>query len=281
MFSLISMSLLISCGGSKKNAETGKLKPEKTEISGDLSDYLQIVDNEYEIIDDWGGKLSIKIKAVKKMSEIDFKNKDINLSISLLGENGMPVSGTDELELDYSSDDKLINLLKKGSGEEVIMFKSLLGGYKAEEHADKVKKFSVSSTIIEKEVEVENNSSSNSKSSSNSDNSTTDNDNSATSTDNTNSASNENWDEALASYEKYTDDYIALIKKMKKLKGKTDNSSVMETASLMTDAIKLSQDAQEFGSKMEDAKSDLTPTQLAKYMKIQLKLTAAIAELSY
>lgn len=145
---------VISCGGKKeKSVAIATVKPEKVEISGDLSNYLQVVDNEYEVIDDWGGHLSIKVKAIKAISSKELKKHDFNLSASLLGANSMPVTGTGEFEIEYSSNDKLLSLLKNGSGEDVIQLRSHLGDYNAEKHADKVKKFSVSSTMKEKEKE--------------------------------------------------------------------------------------------------------------------------------
>ncbi|MGJ8549402.1 hypothetical protein [Winogradskyella wichelsiae] len=114
---------LSSCGDAKK--EIAKVSPEKTSISGDLGQYLQIVDNEYEVTEDWGGNLSIKVKALKPMSSELLDNNDFEINASLLGSNGMPISGTEQFDIEYKSKDKLLSLLKDGNGEEVIELKSL------------------------------------------------------------------------------------------------------------------------------------------------------------
>lgn len=293
-FSLLTIYFLVSCGGSKVKEEkdesfeypippTVTIKAE-SKISGELSNYIKITDIDYKLefnreYNQYIAVTQLKLKFVSRKNYPE--NKEVFLHASVLDESGVPFN---EIKM-IARDEKIVSLLKQGGNqEEWISFESGPGvrihfedSISIVNFFEKVKK----ATTITVSTEIY--TSENNSNSANENNSTTGTDNSEN-TDNavdSNSDSNENWDEALASYEKYTNDYIALVKKMKKLKGKTDNSSVMEYTSLMTDALKLNQDAQEFGTKMEDAKSDLTPTQLAKYMKIQLKLTAAIAELSY
>lgn len=242
--------VLTSCGGGSKN-DVAKVKPESTSVSGDLSDYLQVVDSEYEVVDDWGGNLSIKVKATKPYEDGNIKEKEVKLSASLLGDNGMPVSGTGEFEIEYNSKDKLNSLLAKGSGEEVIQLKAMLGDYKAEEHAEKAKKFSLSSTVKEKEV-------SSSSSSSSSHNSSDD-----YGTTNS-SGSNEDWDAVLDDYEEYVDKYIKFYKKA--MKG--DMDAMSEYPALMEKATSLSE-------KLESAKGDMTAKQVGRMAKIQTKMLQA------
>jgi hypothetical protein len=289
----------ISCGGGKSDFQPTKqmeikVKPQQLKISGTLGDYIEIVEGSYTLVipptaesgfESKKFEIKLKLKFFKKYPEKklieEYPDRTVymdrpEMKLEFLDENSMPLSNMTSLKLwSGTEDDKqIVSLMKTGAGEYIASFQE--NTYendmvlKALKDTLKIKTFSISGEMTASGYKPKGTA----ISSNNSDNSTVNSDNS-------NSNSNENWDEALASYEKYTNDYIALVKKMKKLKGKTDNSSIMEYTSLMTDALKLNQDAQEFGTKMEDAKSDLTPTQLAKYMKIQLKLTAAIAELSY
>ena len=248
---IIGIMLITSCGGGKKESVIAKVKPDKVEISGDLSDYLQVVDNEYEITDDWGGNLSIKVKAIKPMSAEELKGNDFDLSASLLGDNGMPVSGTGEFTVEYASKDKLLSLLKKGSGEEVIQLKAQLGSYKAEEHADKSKKFSVSSTMKAKEKQTT---------------STTENsDNTSATTEETATTSSSDCDQFITDYEDFVNNYIKIIKKMKA------NPSDM---SIMTEYT-------EMASKAATMQTDAANCTDAKYASKLLKLASKMASAAY
>lgn len=248
--------VLTSCGGGSKKIEkieVAKVKPESTSVSGDLSDYLQVVDNEYEVVEDWGGKLSIKVKATKPYEDGDINEKEVKLSASLLGDNGMPVSGTGEFEIESSSEDKLNSLLTKGSGEEVIRLKTELGEYSVEDHAEKAKKFSLSSTVKDKKVS--------SSSSSSSDNSSDDYSTSSS------SSSSEDWDAVLDDFEELVDKYIKFYKKA--MKG--DMGSILEYPALLEKATSLDE-------KLESAKGDMTAKQVGRMAKIQTKMLQAATE---
>ena len=78
------------------------------------------------------------------------------------------------------------------------------------------------------------------------------------------STSDEDFDEFLAAYEKYIDKYIALMKKAKD----GDYSAMADAASLMSDAP-------EYGEKLQKMSGNLTPSQLAKFQKLQQKLLSA------
>lgn len=242
---IIGIVLMSSCGGGK--SDVAKVKPEKIQITGDLSEYLQIIDGEYEVTDNFGAHLSIKVKALKALKEDEMKDKNFELSASLLNENGMPISGTGDLICYVNNYDKLINLLKSGSGEEIVELTSMLGEYNAKEHADKVKKFSVSSSM--KEIEEGYSSSSDETEASSSEN-------------------NEDWDAVLTSYESYIDQYIKLMKKAKN----GDTSAMTEYASMMEKATDLSE-------KMQNAGDELSTSQMKKFMKLQTKLASAAADM--
>jgi hypothetical protein len=254
VIAIIVTILTTSCGGGVKKSEIAKVKPEKIEISGDLSDYLQIVDNEYEITDDWGGNLSIKVKAIKALTEEEMKDKDFEISASLLGDNGMPVSGTGNFVIEYSSKDKLISLLKKGTGEEVIQLNAGLGDYKAEEHADKSKKFTVSSSIKAKEETSVTSSEST--------------DNSSASFDETaSSESTTDCDQFIADYEDFVNSYVTVLKKYKA--NPTDISILTEYTQMAAKTVTMQTDA----LNCTDVKY------AAKLMKLNTKLANAAIDL--
>lgn len=269
---ILTTVLSTSCGGGGNQSDIAKVKPDKVEISGDLADYLQVVDNEYEITDDWGGKLTIKVKAIKQMSVEELKANDFNLSASLLGENGSPVSGTGEFTVDIGFEDKLLSLLKKGSGEEVIQLKEIFNNYKAEEHASKCKKFTVSSTMtVKEEANVSANDTSEDSASIRSDVSTdigndySDN----TTSDVISDSGNEDFDKMLVDYDDYVTQYIKFYKKA--MKG--DDNAFAEYPALMEKATVLSRS-------MKKAKSEnkLTAKQIKKMMEIEMKMLQAASE---
>ena len=188
--------MLFSCS-SKRQKSIAKVKPEKLLISGPLGDYLEIVDNEYEVVDNFGGNLTIKIKAKTKLPESALNQKEFDLKASLLGINGIPASGIGELNLDYSDIEKLKSMLQSGNGEEVIHFQGL--GYNAKNDAERIGKFSISSTLKDKPREKVSESAL--PTSSSSDGLVAEN------------AGDENYDKMLDDYEAYTDQYIVFWKK--------------------------------------------------------------------
>lgn len=259
--SLVITSLMFSCGGGKGNAKKiAKVKPEKIEITGDLSEYLQVVDNVYEIVDDFGGKLSIKIKAIKPYSQSELVNKEIEISASILGDNNMPVSGAGEFKMFKSSKDKILSLLKKGSGEEVIELGADITEYDDAKHADKSKFFTVSSIVKENPLTSTSN---NSENLSTSENKTSSADVETATKDNDNTSSAD-CDKFIKDYESFINSYIKLIKKYKA--NPTDATILSE----YTEAV-------EQASKMENNVSLCTDTKYAtKLLELQNKLAKAL-----
>lgn len=255
---IIALALLTTiCGCKGKKQETVSVNPQSTKVAGDLAGYLEIIDGEYEIMDDWGGKMSIKIKALKPLDTNLLKDKTIKLSASLLNDDGMPISGTGEFNVDYSSHETFMSLVKRGSGEEVILLSSNLGGYESEKHADKVKKFIVSSSLTQNIPATITTTDPQSQNM----------DINETAVDNE-SALNTDYDELLNSYDKYTDDYVKLINDM----------SNDDIAGAMADYAGVYQSSVELGQKLEKAKGKLSSQQLSRMMKIQAKLVQAIAK---
>lgn len=244
---LASSVIISSCGGvstSEKEFNT-KIKPESTAISGDLSGYLEVVDNAYEVTHQIEYNLSIRIKAIKPIGK-DLKNKNVSLNLSILAENGTPISGIDKFTDDYAQD-QILSLLTKGGGEEIIKFTALPSGF-TEIDATTLKKFVVSSIIKDKEKESPSTSIS------------------ANSTSGTENASSGNYDEMLDAYEKNTDDYIKLINSM-------NNDNV---GGAMNDYLSTLQSAQELEQKLAGAKGTMSSTQVSRMLKIQMKLANAM-----
>jgi len=73
------------------------------------------------------------------------------------------------------------------------------------------------------------------------------------------------WNKVLDSYEKYVDQYIAVLKKV----NAGDMSAYADMTSLM-------QKYEEFANQLESAGNDLTPAQMARYTKITNKLATAV-----
>ncbi|MBQ4508436.1 MAG: hypothetical protein II970_06035 [Paludibacteraceae bacterium] len=79
------------------------------------------------------------------------------------------------------------------------------------------------------------------------------------------SASSSDWDSVLNSYEKYVNEYIAVYKKVQA----GDTSAYSKMASLMEKYQKLAE-------QLENAKDEMTASQLARLQKINAKLAKAI-----
>lgn len=232
---MLAISILTT---SCNHSNIAKVKPESTSVSGDLSEYLQVVDNNYEIVDDWGGKLSIRIRALRPYQE----DKNVKLLASILNDEGMPVSGSGQFEIDLQSREKLNALLKRGTGEEIIQLNAMLGGYKADQHAGKAKEFSVTSVTEDKVVA------------------------SAETSNTDESASSGDFDALLDEYEKYTDNYIKMIESM--------NSDDMGSAiHSYADAL---ENAQSLEEKLKNAQDNLSPKQASRMLKIQAKMVKAM-----
>ncbi|MDO4727212.1 MAG: hypothetical protein Q4A56_08385 [Porphyromonadaceae bacterium] len=87
--------------------------------------------------------------------------------------------------------------------------------------------------------------------------------------DDSSTISNEDWDALLNSYENYINNYIRLVKKA----SSGDLSALSEYGEML-------EQAEELGEKLEQAEGDLTPSQLAKFNKLQMKLINAAAEIN-
>lgn len=83
------------------------------------------------------------------------------------------------------------------------------------------------------------------------------------------SEGSEDWDALLTSYEEYVDEYISFAKKA----AKGDVRAIAKYPSLLKKAKALEED-------LDEAKGDLSASQLARYNKISMKMLKAAEELS-
>lgn len=274
LLKLITISVLAffsSCNIDMSN-ETAKVKAERVGISGDLAEYIQVVQDDYEIVDmqKLYGRISIKIKALKSMPLEKIEENDFELSTSFLGDNGMPISGVDEFKINYNSKEKLKSLLKFGSGEEIISLETYQGGYDEEKYGSSIKKFTVFSIIKKKEF----NSSTISKNHDidkavnlNTKSNVIDN----KTTVNLKVSDTENdWNEMLDNYEEFIDEYIKFYNKA--MKG--DASAISKYITLMEKALSLQE------SMLNAQKNnELSIKQVQRMIDIKLRVTNGILEL--
>lgn len=236
---------LVSCTG-RKEPKVVTVKPESSSIAGPLSEYIEVNVADYELVDDWGANITVKITAKKALASSALKNMKPKLNASLIGANGMPVGGTGDLKVDYSSQEKFENLLLSGEGAEFIKLKSYISDYNADQHADKVKSFSISSQLVEAA-------------------STTVQSSSGGSTSSVSTDSEDDWDELLTKYESYVDQYLKMYKKAQA----GDMDAMSEYVELMEKATDLSEE-------LETSKGEMSADQIGRMMKIQTKMLGAL-----
>lgn len=264
-------AIILSCGGGSKEFT---VKNNSVDFAGDLQGYLEVVDGNYTVSKP-GSELilTIKLKAIKQLESA--KEFD-EIRLELTDESGMPISGMSTFTISKSGwctteseNTKVDNALKSGSGEFAVQFVydtySTGGGSLSRTDALKIaskkaKGFSITNSKFKEEAV------SSSESSSSSNSSTTDDEDDEEVV--TKKSGSTNWDKVLADYELYTDKYIKLLKKA--------NAGDM---SAMTEYVEMLEKAQEFQESLENADDDLTPAQLQKFNKIQMKLVNAASGL--
>ena len=260
--------LITSCGGGAKEVI---IKNSSKDFVGDLKGYLEVVDGNYTLVKpSMDLILTVKLKAIKQLES----GKEFGeIRAELRDENGMPISGASTFVLakegwvtTESENSKVDMALKDGQGEFAVQFKydtySSGGGSLGATDAIKIasKKAKTFAIVLSKFKEASTSSSSVSSSPA-----STSSDENVTST---KKAGSGNWDSLLDSYEKYVNQYIALLKKA----NAGDASAMTEYASMMEKAT-------EFADKLENASDDLSTAQAARFLKLQTKLTNAAAGL--
>lgn len=238
----------VSCGDSMP-----KLKPEETKIKGKLSDYYQVVDKEYKVVCE--GEyirtyiLPIEIQRTDKKlpfdaetatyyndSDDDYKTY-VGFGIEILDKKGNIVKTVQATGYNWYGSD-VENLLSVEPNETGVLRWQV-----EKDELPKIKSFRITSAMKEntKITSSDVSSSSSSKSSGN------------------------NWDSVLDEYENMVNKYISLYKKA--MEG--DMSAISDYASVLESAEALE-------SKLENASSNFTSAQAARYARIVSKLANAM-----
>lgn len=276
---LVSLLSFTSCN----NAKDGKVKLDVTnaEVEGDNNDIVSIEDGNYTLVGtvkgDMGQELYIQVKVrlknpVKKSAEeISFVIGNVNLEI--IDENDMSM-----IKLPLKENEEFKKFITEGKEDDTKEFKfSYVMNDKDQyaqimKEAKSVKLVDLSLYNYENTDMIADEGSAsydedidNSSDIDNSDDNdeTTDDDSSFDET-----SEDNNLDELLDKYEEYYDTYISLMKKAKN----GDMSAVVEYGKYL-------KKSQELSKKIEQAKGDLTTSQLARFQKIQMKLMKAMKEL--
>lgn len=276
---LVSLLSFTSCN----NAKDGKVKLDVTnaEVEGDNNDIVSIEDGNYTLVGtvkgDMGQELYIQVKVrlknpVKKSAEeISFVTGNVNLEI--IDKNDMSM-----IKLPLKENEEFKKFITEGKEDDTKEFKfSYVMNDKDQyaqimKEAKSVKLVDLSLYNYENTDMIADEGSAsydedidNSSDIDNSDDNdeTTDDDSSFDET-----SEDNNLDELLDKYEEYYDTYISLMKKAKN----GDMSAVVEYGKYL-------KKSQELSKKIEQAKGDLTTSQLARFQKIQMKLMKAMKEL--
>ncbi|MBS9765928.1 MAG: hypothetical protein KGV44_00125 [Flavobacteriaceae bacterium] len=273
---LLAVMFLTSCSGVPRERE---VIAKDVEISGFANKYLKVVDGNYKFTND-GSDAFITVKFELKSKPKEKVCQDYAygvLQINAIGDAGEIFntgSGlfsnfqTDDTELKkiielintgnkgdkksisfkwlYYSDDKGKSIFEKATSFEIIDDRALIFCSEKEKKEKKEKE--------EREKEEEGQTVSRSTSSS------------STSFSKIKTSKNKNWDRVLKSYENYIDQYIKLMKKMQ-------NGDM----SVMTEYTEMMKKATDLAEKMQNAGSELSTSQMTKFMKLQTKLANASA----
>lgn len=265
------------------NAKDGKVELDVTnaEVEGDNKDIVSIEDGNYTLVGtvkgDMGQELYIKVKVrlknpVKKSAEeISFVTGNVNLEI--IDENDMSM-----IKLPLKENEEFKKFITQGKEDDTKEFKfsyvmnnkdqyaQIMKGAKSVKLVD-LSLYNYENTDMVADEgsagygeEIDNSSDIDN---SNDNNEASDDDSSFDET-----SENNNLDELLDKYEEYYDSYISLMKKAKN----GDMSAVVEYGKYL-------KKAQELSNKLEQAKGDLTTSQLARFQKIQMKLMKTMKEL--
>ena len=276
---LVSLLSFTSCN----NAKDGKVKLDVTnaEVEGDNNDLVSIEDGNYTLVGtvkgDMGQELYIQVKVrlknpVKKSAEeISFVTGNVNLEI--IDKNDMSM-----IKLPLKENEEFKKFITEGKEDDTKEFKFSYVMNDKDQYAQIMKEaksvklvdlslYNYENTDMiadEGSASYDEDIDNSSDIDNSDDNDETDDDDSSfdeTSEDN-------NLDELLDKYEEYYDTYISLMKKAKN----GDMSAVVEYGKYL-------KKSQELSKKIEQAKGDLTTSQLARFQKIQMKLMKAMKEL--
>lgn len=276
---LVSLLSFTSCN----NAKDGKVELDVTnaEVEGDNNDIVSIEDGNYTLVGtvkgDMGQELYIQVKVrlknpVKKSAEeISFVTGNVNLEI--IDENDMSI-----IKLPLKENEEFKKFITEGKEDDTKEFKFSYVMNDKDQYAQIMKEAKSVKLVDLSLYNYENSdmiadegSASYDEDIDNSSDIDNSDDNDETSDDDSSfdeTSEDNNLDELLDKYEEYYDTYISLMKKAKN----GDMSAVVEYGKYL-------KKSQELSKKIEQAKGDLTTSQLARFQKIQMKLMKAMKEL--
>ena len=276
---LVSLLSFTSCN----NAKDGKVELDVTnaEVEGDNNDIVSIEDGNYTLVGtvkgDMGQELYIQVKVrlknpVKKSAEeISFVTGNVNLEI--IDENDMSM-----IKLPLKENEEFKKFITEGKEDDTKEFKFSYVMSDKDQYAQIMKEAKSVKLVDLSLYNYENTdmiadegSASYDEDIDNSSDIDNSDDNDETSDDDSSfdeTSEDNNLDELLDKYEEYYDTYISLMKKAKN----GDMSAVVEYGKYL-------KKSQELSKKIEQAKGDLTTSQLARFQKIQMKLMKAMKEL--
>lgn len=276
---LVSLLSFTSCN----NAKDGKVELDVTnaEVEGDNNDIVSIEDGNYTLVGtvkgDMGQELYIQVKMrlknpVKKSAEeISFVTGNVNLEI--IDENDMSM-----IKLPLKENEEFKKFITEGKEDDTKEFKFSYVMNDKDQYAQIMKEAKSVKLVDLSLYNYENTdmiadegSASYDEDIDNSSDIDNSDDNDETSDDDSSfdeTSEDNNLDELLDKYEEYYDTYISLMKKAKN----GDMSAVVEYGKYL-------KKSQELSKKIEQAKGDLTTSQLARFQKIQMKLMKAMKEL--
>lgn len=276
---LVSLLSFTSCN----NAKDGKVELDVTnaEVEGDNNDIVSIEDGNYTLVGtvkgDMGQELYIQVKVrlknpVKKSAEeISFVTGNVNLEI--IDENDMSM-----IKLPLKENEEFKKFITEGKEDDTKEFKFSYVMNDKDQYAQIMKEAKSVKLVDLSLYNYENTdmiadegSASYDEDIDNSSDIDNSDDNDETSDDDSSFdeiSEDNNLDELLDKYEEYYDTYISLMKKAKN----GDMSAVVEYGKYL-------KKSQELSKKIEQAKGDLTTSQLARFQKIQMKLMKAMKEL--
>lgn len=266
---ILTLAALMSCGGNsnQKNNENEKeqaeketvLVPKTTKVKGDLSEYFEVVEKEYQLKDDTFGKM-VTITLMRKDKELPDIYKEFMpvgyFGAGVMGNYGFGIKIFDENEDQvlsiraddggmggvYSSDD-LKDLWDLEEGETGIV------RWSTDDLDECTGKLTFTITSYAKENEDADEYSNEDEEEEEENTSYSD-----------NSSSSNDWDSILDDYEDIMKRYIKALKRAEE-----------GDASAYTEMTKLLQDITEFATKLDGA-SDMTTKQAQRYAEINLKL---------
>jgi hypothetical protein len=248
---VISAIFLTACGGGSKKALQNKSTPLAVEskMSGALSENFEVVNAVLKTeATSYSETTKLLVEIKRTTTKFSFKVEDADVCGVSSGKKYTYCITADVLNetgipvstnLDKYGYDPFEKCLSLNAGETIWLEFSCRASH------DEAKKVKLISSLVKNAIS---NTSDENKLSSSSD--------------------SEDWNAVLKSYEEYIDKYIVLLKKAKN-----------GDASAMTEYVSMMEKATELSEKMQNAGSNLSTSQMTKFLKLQTKLTNAALEM--